>query len=124
MQTKLQAFLQRLEQRQVNFCPMDFRRIDVSALSQEDFLYFDPPYIGAETYYNRQLGWSAQDERELMALLDRLDAYGIRYALSAVRSYGGEANEVLEQWLAHGTKTHRIIRRDAQDAEKVLVLNY
>lgn len=81
-------------------------------------------YIGAETYYNRQLGWSAQDERELMALLDRLDAYGIRYALSAVRSYGGEANEVLEQWLAHGTKTHRIIRRDAQDAEKVLVLNY
>ena len=124
MQTKLQAFLQRLEQRQVNFCPMDFRRIDVSALSQEDFLYFDPPYIGAETYYNRQLGWSAQDERELMALLDRLDAYGIRYALSAVRSYGGETNEVLEQWLAHGTKTHRIIRRDAQDAEKVLVLNY
>ena len=124
MQTKLQAFLQRLEQRQVNFCPMDFRRIDVSALSQEDFLYFDPPYIGAETYYNRQLGWSAQDERELMALMDRLDAYGIRYALSAVRSYGGEANEVLEQWLAHGTKTHRIIRRDAQDAEKVLVLNY
>lgn len=82
------------------------------------------PYIGAETYYNRQLGWSAQDERELMALLDRLDAYGIRYALSAVRSYGGETNEVLEQWLAHGTKTHRIIRRDAQDAEKVLVLNY
>ena len=124
MQNKLEAFLQRLEHTDAQFYAMDFRNIDAETLTKEDFVYLDPPYIGAAAYYNRQMGWTEQDERDLMAFLDKLDAYGIPYALSAVRSYGGIENTVLEQWLQYGMDTHRVIRRDPEDKDKVLILNY
>ncbi len=124
MQEKLTEFLARLKRKKTIFMPMDFRTIDLSKLSTQDFLYFDPPYMRAETYYNRQLGWSAQDERELMGLLDRLDTYGIRYALSAIQNYSGACDEILEQWLAHGIANHRVIRYDMSNTDKLLILNY
>lgn len=125
MQGKLRAFLRRLQEVDATFLAMDFRHIDIASLSPgEDFLYLDPPYLGAAAYYNRQSVWTEREERALMRFLDQLDAYGVRYALSTTLSYGGTQNKVLARWLEQEASRHRIFRQEAQEGEKMLILNY
>ena len=59
-----------------------------------------------------------------MRFLDQLDAYGVRYALSTALSYGGTQNKVLARWLEQEASHHRIFRQEAQEGEKMLILNY
>lgn len=65
-------------------------------LDSDSFLYFDPPYLIAQTEYNK--GWSTHDEVRFLDYLDSLSQMGYRWALSNVLTYRGNENKLLERW--------------------------
>lgn len=70
-----------------------------SNFDENDVIYFDPPYFNSVGNYNDGKcgfeGWTAEHERKLYELLDRLDYQGIRWALSNNLKYD---NEFLDSW--------------------------
>ena len=93
------------------FSADNFRSFDTNFLGQGDFLYADPPYRISTGSYNDGKrgfeGWSRDDDLALFDLLDRLDAQGVRFALSNVSEHHGRRNEELIAWKRR-YHTHRI----------------
>ena len=72
---------------------------DFSDFDENDLIYFDPPYYNSVGNYNDGRrgfeGWTAEHERKLYELLDKLDEQGTRWALSNNLKYD---NEFLDVW--------------------------
>lgn len=137
MERKLSDFMDRLKRQDCQFSCRDFRDFDISSLGERDFVYADPPYLIACAPYNEQGGWNEERERELLAFLDRLDAQGVRFALSNVLRSKGKENKILLEWLAKNRGRYRAIRLNYSYAnssyhtrdrlsvsEEVLIVNY
>lgn len=77
----------------------DFRVIDYSDFNEDDLIYFDPPYYNSVGNYNDGKrgfeGWTVEHEKQLLQLLDKLDAQGTRFALSNNLKY---ENPLLSEW--------------------------
>lgn len=106
MQTKLNAFIDRLQEMDCDFSNADFRQIDVGQLTVNDFVYADPPYLITCATYNEQGGWNEDLEHALYQYLDELHAHHIRFALSNVLSSKGRVNTILQEWLANNGQYH------------------
>ncbi|MBI9008447.1 MAG: Dam family site-specific DNA-(adenine-N6)-methyltransferase [Tenericutes bacterium] len=98
-------------------------------LNNDDFVYFDPPYLISGSEYNKL--WSKNDEKELLELLDELNAKGIRFALSNVFKHKGRENTLLIDWAVkynvHYLNSNYISYHDntiKKDTIEVLILNY
>ena len=70
-------------------------------LTKDDFIYFDPPYLITNAYYNK--GWSVEHEKRLYWWLDRLHSKGINWGLSNVLIHAGKNNEILKQFARRHT---------------------
>ena len=77
------------------FTNLDFSKFDFSDFDENDFVYCDPPYFNSVAAYNEQDGWTADHEQNLLALLDKLNRRGIRFALSNNLKY---ENPYLDKW--------------------------
>lgn len=76
---------------------MDFEKyVQAQNLSENDFLYFDPPYLITFSDYNKL--WNVDEEKRLYTLLDELDNKGIKWGLSNMIAHKGEVNDVLYRW--------------------------
>lgn len=77
------------------------------------------------------------DERDLLAYLDALNARGIRFALSNVLESKGKSNDILKTWIAANEGRYRTIeldynysnsnyhtKRSGNVTKEVLVVNY
>ncbi len=73
-----------------------FEAIQSSAITNSSFIYVDPPYLIAQTEYNKP--WGADEEVRLLETLSRLDSAGNKWALSNVLTYRGAENEILAKW--------------------------
>ncbi len=65
--------------------------------SKETLFYFDPPYFLSNATYNE--GWTKEDEKRLIKLLDNLTKKGFKWCLSNVISSKGKRNELLEEFI-------------------------
>ena len=101
MQIKLNAFIDRLQEMNCDFSNADFRQINIEQLTENDFVYADPPYLITCATYNEQGGWNEELEHALYQYLDKLHAHHIRFALSNVLSSKGRVNAILQEWLAN-----------------------
>lgn len=134
----LEQFSNRLKQINVSFYSDDFRtllnNIDVSS---NDFIYADPPYLISGAAYNNKSnisgGWSENDERELLSLLDNLNDSGIKWALSNVLENNNMSNDMLKTWslkydvthLNHSYNNCMYHRKDKTNgSDEVLIRNY
>lgn len=99
MRDKLLKFSEIVSSADPIFTYIDFRKIDVSRLKEDDFVYVDPPYLITCATYNEQNGWTEKDERDLLMFLDSLNQRNIRFALSNVLTNKGKANTILREWL-------------------------
>lgn len=99
MQSKLDAFIDRLKTLRCDFSSVDFRMIDLGALEENDFVYADPPYLITCATYNEQGGWNEDLEKSLYDYLDELNTRNIRFALSNVLTSKGKTNHILQEWL-------------------------
>ena len=91
-------FIDKLGEINVTFFNSDFNKIKIDMLGENDFVYCDPPYLVTCASYNEQDGWNETKEKELLELLDNLNAKGIKFALSNVLENKGKTNEILKAW--------------------------
>lgn len=102
IEKNLKAFMEALSAKKPTFTNLDFRDIDYSKLSSNDFAYFDPPYlISTGTYNDGKRGfndWHESDERDLLTLLDNLDSQNVPFALSNAMHNKGLSNDLLIDW--------------------------
>ncbi|MDR1033897.1 MAG: Dam family site-specific DNA-(adenine-N6)-methyltransferase [Bifidobacteriaceae bacterium] len=68
------------------------------AISKDDFVYLDPPYLITFGEYNKF--WGEEQEKQLYAFLDILTHAGIRFGLSNMVTHKGNTNEILTKWMA------------------------
>ncbi|MBR2506575.1 MAG: DNA adenine methylase, partial [Bacilli bacterium] len=114
-----------------------FREFDVSALTPQDFVYVDPPYLITCATYNEQGGWDEAAEKDLLAFLDELHSKHIRFALSNVLRSKGKENRLLIEWLEKNTGKYTAIplnysysnsnyqtKDKTSVSEEVLIINY
>ena len=97
-------------------------------LSERDFIYLDPPYLITFSEYNKL--WNEKNEEELLALLDKLNDRGIRFAISNVTHYKGRENTIFTNWCSkyevHPIVSNYISYHDntIKEFNEVLVINY
>lgn len=104
--------------------------MDGKEISQNDFLYFDPPYSITNATYNTY--WNNKDDLELFNLLDLLNGQGIRWALSNVFEANGKKNDELIKWsqkytikyLSKDYKNSNYQRKNLDKDIEVLIINY
>lgn len=97
-------------------------------LSENDFIYLDPPYLITFSEYNKL--WNEQDEKELIQLLDRLNERNVRFAISNVTHYKDRQNNIFIEWSQkyhiHSIKSNYISYHDnsIKQFNEVLITNY
>ncbi|MGN1414348.1 MAG: DNA adenine methylase [Anaerovoracaceae bacterium] len=126
-------FAEELAAQKCMFQCRDFRNLTLSELGPNDFVYCDPPYLITTASYNEQNGWTEKDEKDLLELLDRLNARGIRFALSNVMVHKGRSNALLMEWAKqyhihnlsfHYNNSNYHGKNTEQETKEVLVTNY
>ena len=136
MRRKVMEFSEAIKADNISLRRMDFKELDVAALGPKDIVYADPPYLVTCASYNESGGWTEDNERDLLSLLDRIDKAGSRFALSNVTESKGCRNEILHDWLLRNSDRYRVIsvqsdysnsnyqRKLSGDSNEVLVVNY
>lgn len=125
----LQGYSNRTVGRDVIFSNLEFEEfLNSVSFKEGDFLYVDPPYLITASEYNK--GWDESCEVRLYAALDRLNAKGVKFALSNVEIYGDRVNTLLENWMqkyqVHVVTSNYINYFDngKKTLKEVLVCNY
>lgn len=137
MEEKLSSFIDRIKSQNCVFSCKDFREFDISTLTNNDFVYVDPPYLITCATYNEQGGWDEQCEKDLLAFLDKLSENKIRFALSNVLRSKGKRNDILIAWIEKNKDKYNAIRLNysysnsnyqtkdkTSETEEVLIINY
>ena len=134
MQNKLKSFLTALETRNISFTNTDFSEISPNELTEQDFVYADPPYLITCATYNEK-SWNEAEEKRLLAYLDDLTAHKIRFALSNVLLTDNKTNAILQDWLtAHkeyvchhldfSYSNSNYHKKNIAQTDEVLITNY
>lgn len=137
MEQKLIDFIDRIHEQNCSFTCCDFREFDISALTSQDFVYVDPPYLITCATYNEQGGWDETAEKDLLVFLDDLNSKKIRFALSNVLRSKGKENTILIEWLNKNTDKYKVVplnysysnsnyqtKDRTSVSEEVLIINY
>ena len=82
----------------IKFLNKSFETMDLSKLTEDDFLYADPPYLITVANYNENGGWNGELEVKLLDKLDEANSRGIKFALSNVLEHKGKSNDILKEW--------------------------
>ena len=139
-------FNAKMESNLVNFCKsisafdfngLDFKKVNLSGLSLDSFVYADPPYrISIGSYNDGKRGfdcWSERNDKELCDILDNLNDKGVKFAMSNVLSHKGQINDVLTSWAKRYNIHHLSFNYDNSNyhakntelcTDEVLITNY
>lgn len=140
MKKNLLAFLQVIQQENYQFLNLSFEDFDFSTLTNDDFVYGDPPYLITTGTYNDGKrgfkGWGSSEETTLLTLFDNLDKQGIRFALSNVLEHKELENHHLKDWLKqrdyhchdlthhYANASYQAKNRNKNASREVLITNY
>ena len=115
-------------------CNEDALTLDLSGLTDKDFVYCDPPYTNTTAVYNEKRafgGWTVDNDKELFTILESLDKKGIKWGLSNVFVCRGKKNEHLIKWCEeHNWNVHHLSRnynpfsRGNSENDEVYICNY
>lgn len=137
IEKNLIMFCNALQSKNIELSHKDFMNMDLSMLGEQDLVYCDPPYlISTGAYNDGRRGfkdWTEKEEQQLLALLDKLNEQGVRFALSNVLYHKGLSNEMLIEWskkyhttyidMAYSNCSYHFKDRNAKTVE-VLITNY
>lgn len=125
----LKDYFQEVKGKKPKWYNMDYKAfLKKVQLSDNDFVYLDPPYLITFSEYNKL--WNEQDEQDLLQLLDRLNEQDIRFAISNVTHYKDRQNDIFIEWAkkyhTHSIKSNYISYHDnsIKQFNEVLVTNY
>ncbi len=100
------AFHKSLKEKNIIFNVDDFKKLKIDKLSENDFVYADPPYLITCASYNEKDNWNMTKEKELLDLLDKLNYKKVKFALSNVLFNKGKTNDLLIEWSKKYNVTH------------------
>lgn len=102
IENNLIMFCNAIREKNIIFSNADFLSVDLSELGENDVVYCDPPYlITTGSYNDGKRGfkdWTEVEERQLLQLLDDLNARNVKFALSNVLYHKGLSNDILIEW--------------------------
>ncbi|HIP26716.1 MAG TPA: Dam family site-specific DNA-(adenine-N6)-methyltransferase [Flavobacteriaceae bacterium] len=140
MKSNLINFINNLQNKENEFLNDSFENFNFSKLSENDFVYCDPPYLITTGSYNDGKrgfkGWTEKEETELLNVLDYLDSQNINFALSNVIEHKGNENTLLKNWLKereykinylnqnYANSNYQTKIRDDKASIEVLITNY
>lgn len=140
MKNNLLTFLKELNSKNSEFSAKNFDEFDFSVLSCNDFVYCDPPYLITTGTYNDGrrgfTGWSENQERKLLQILDNLNSNLVSFALSNVLEHKGKENLILKNWIEennyfvsyllkdYSNSNYHTIDRNKNSTIEVLITNY
>ncbi len=140
MKNNLISFLNHLHTKQTFFCCDNFDAFDFSTLSENDFVYCDPPYLITTGTYNDGkrgfTGWNEKEENKLLSILTEIDSRNIKFALSNVLVHKGKINTILQKWVIdndyfvthlnmnYSNSNYHTIDRNKAATDEVLITNY
>lgn len=141
IECNLISFVTKLQKMDMELHSENFERLDLSKLTEDDFVYCDPPYLITTGTYNDGkrgfTGWSDREESLLLRKLDELNNRGVRFALSNVITHKGQTNTLLERWISNNSdyvinqinmnyanSSYHTKNRDRQATLEVLITNY
>jgi len=103
MRNNLYNFVLRLNNINVSFTDQYFDELDLSYLSNGDFVYLDPPYIITTGSYNDGnrgfQNWGETQERTMYSIMNQLTKQGVRWALSNVLENKNNKHSLLEEYI-------------------------
>ena len=76
----------------------NFRKLKISKLDNNSFVYLDPPYLDTTATYNEKGGWTIKDEQDLYNICEELNNNGIKFGMSNVFTNKGKTNDKLIEW--------------------------
>ena len=126
----LENYIDFMRNNEVSFVVSDYSEfIAKQRFNQNDFIYFDPPYLISSSEYNKL--WSEEQEIELYNLIDSLDSRGVMFGLSNMLEHKGIKNNILEEWSSrynvYNIKSNYISFNDnsiKKGSREVYVTNY
>lgn len=95
LRKKFIAFADRIQELNCTFLNISFDEFNFSTLTEKDFIYVDPPYYNSVASYNENGGWTEENEKTLLEILDLINDNHIRFALSNNLKY---ENPLLDEW--------------------------
>lgn len=95
LRQKFIDFVEVLHSKDCSFMNISFDKFNFEDFDSGDFVYCDPPYFNSVAAYNEQGGWTEEHEQKLLALLDKLNDKGVKFALSNNLKYD---NPFLDEW--------------------------
>lgn len=104
----------------------------INDLSDNTFIYLDPPYqLTTGTYNDGKRGfngWNKELESNLLANLNRLDANNVKFMLSYVVEHKGQINKNILRWVKNGKYNlialGDILAISGSRRKEVLIINY
>lgn len=137
MKNNLRAFINRLKQIDAVFTDNYFSDYDITKLSENDFVYLDPPYLITTGSYNDGnrgfQDWGGKQEGELYNLMQELSCLGVRFALSNVLTHKGKTNWLLLKYIdenkvnvyyLNNSYNNSSYNTKGENSEEVLITNY
>lgn len=137
MESKLIDFIDTIKKQDSQFSCLDFNDFNTSQLTENDFVYIDPPYLITCATYNEQDGWNEDKEKKLLSFIDKLTSNKIKCALSNVLRSKGKKNSILIEWLEKNQDKYTVYElkysyansnyhtKDKTDSsQEVLITNY
>lgn len=132
LQERLSEFIHKINN--ISFTSNDFRTLKPDKLKLDDFVYCDPPYLITVANYNENGGWTEQDEKDLLHILDSLHNKNIKFALSNVLEHKGKSNNILKDWSknynthylnhSYGNSNYHTKDKSKNSSVEVLITNY
>lgn len=127
-QEKLVKFSDSLKYKSIDFLVRDFKQLPAENITENDFVYLDPPYLISSGSYNSN--WTEETEKELYKLLNKLNERNIRFSLSNVLHHKNRENVILKDW----SKNYHIHKlnynysncnyQTSGSSQEVLITNY
>lgn len=130
LREKFGAFSREMHTKKIAFVNKNFNELKIDKLNETSFCYIDPPYLGSTATYNEQGGWTEDNEKELLLLLDKLTEQGVPWALSNNLKYENLLLEdFIKKYKVHylGSVNYKNCSYQKKDKEadiEVLITNY
>ena len=96
--TSINNYIDFVSQENIKYHNMDYIEfINHLKIGEDDFIYFDPPYLLSNSEYNKM--WNEEKEQELYNMIDVLSSKGIKFGLSNLLIQKDEENHILSNWM-------------------------
>ncbi len=125
----LNHYFKLVSEKKIQWFNLDYKDfINTLEIAENDFIYFDPPYLITFSEYNKL--WNDDIEKEFVEFLTDLHSKGVKFAVSNVISYKDKENNIFKDWAKSyftiPIKSNYISYHDnsIKNFQEVLVTNY